>query len=163
MTTTQSTAPLATEAQQNMLRNMAAKKSLPGMPVISDEEIAATLKSEVGRVKDWLWSLPWPNAAKTVAKEVVPEGVYFKDGTVYRVQTSKESGKRYAKRLSKETNKFVFASGAIFSLSIEDKMTKEDAIAYSAKISTCCVCGRTLTNKISVAEGIGPICSGRLA
>lgn len=37
------------------------------------------------------------------------------------------------------------------------------AIEYGRKTGTCCVCGRGLTNAVSVEEGIGPICGGRLA
>jgi hypothetical protein len=38
----------------------------------------------------------------------------------------------------------------------------EAAIRYGQETGECCVCGRTLTNKVSVLEGIGPVCSGRL-
>lgn len=36
------------------------------------------------------------------------------------------------------------------------------ALDYGRKTGSCCVCGRELTNGVSIAEGIGPICSGRL-
>jgi hypothetical protein len=36
---------------------------------------------------------------------------------------------------------------------------KEEARKYGFRTGECCVCGRTLTDKNSIANGIGPICS----
>lgn len=38
---------------------------------------------------------------------------------------------------------------------------KAAAIAYGQRFSSCCICGRELSNKESVDLGIGPICAGR--
>jgi hypothetical protein len=42
------------------------------------------------------------------------------------------------------------------------KPTLEQAKAYGRRTGRCMVCGRRLTHPASVAEGIGPVCSGRL-
>jgi hypothetical protein len=35
------------------------------------------------------------------------------------------------------------------------------AKAYGLRTGECCICGRTLTNRVSIDAGIGPICAGR--
>lgn len=58
--------------------------------------------------------------------------------------------------------KFMFA-GSPKSLGITEdmKLTHEDAKAFGALYSTCCECGRLLTDDLSVYLGIGPVCGGR--
>lgn len=86
-------------------------------------------------------------------------GMYMHEGKVYRVKRS-EAGHLYASELV--GRKFQFARGMMRVLQPEDRMTLEQAKAYGVEYGVCCVCGRLLTNEVSVAEGIGPICSGRL-
>lgn len=52
--------------------------------------------------------------------------------------------------------------GVIKALGELDADPMATALEYGRKTGECCVCGRELTNGVSVAEGIGPICSGRL-
>lgn len=99
----------------------------------------------------------------------VTEGMYRKaDGTIYKVQRAVHgSGNLYAKRLSPPDEfggkaKFEYAPGAIRRLSIDERMTLEEAKEWGALYGTCCVCGRTLTNEESIEAGIGPVCSGRV-
>lgn len=58
--------------------------------------------------------------------------------------------------------KFMFA-GSPKSLGITEdmKLTHEDAKSFGALYSTCCECGRLLTDDLSVYLGIGPVCGGR--
>jgi hypothetical protein len=39
---------------------------------------------------------------------------------------------------------------------------KQAAIAYGKEFGICCVCNRTLTDPVSVEQGIGPICADRM-
>lgn len=106
-------------------------------------------------------------------RAAVTEGMYQKDGVIYKVQRAVNgSGNLYAKKLVRDTGnvfgtvdqgrwKFEYDRGAIRRLTIEDKMTLEQAKKFGALYGTCCVCGRTLTDETSIAEGIGPICAGR--
>jgi hypothetical protein len=41
------------------------------------------------------------------------------------------------------------------------RLTIQDAMAFGKLYGTCCVCGRTLTNELSIHLGIGPICGNR--
>lgn len=92
-------------------------------------------------------------------------GIYFKDGTVYKVQQAVYgSGSMYAKKLVMDGQKpkFVFGSCSIFKLTPEDRMTLEQAKEFGSVYGICSVCGRILTDEKSIEEGIGPVCAGRL-
>lgn len=96
----------------------------------------------------------------TPLRPLVGEGMYRVNGVIYKVQRAVHgSGHLYAKRL--EGERFEYAPGALNSLSPEDKMTLEECKEYGALYGVCCVCGRTLTNEQSIADGIGPICAGK--
>jgi hypothetical protein len=83
------------------------------------------------------------------------------DGEIYRVHESRETGRLYAKRLDL-INGFEYAKGAIYTLTLSDKMTLEQAKAFGVETGFCCVCGIFLTDPKSVANGIGPVCAKRV-
>lgn len=88
------------------------------------------------------------------------------DGVIYKVQVAVHgSGRLYGKRLALDPVEFVYEPGVVGLLQREraHKLTLEEAKEFGALYGVCCVCGRTLTNETSIAEGIGPVCSGRLA
>ncbi len=123
------------------------------------------------------------NAPKTTAtpivggpvKVVLEDGMYKLGETIYKVQHAVHgSGKQYAKALVRGERwakdgdgkevcwNFEYAPGAISKLSPADRMTLDEAKAFGALYGTCCVCGRTLTDEVSIAAGIGPVCAGRV-
>ena len=57
--------------------------------------------------------------------------------------------------------RFEYAPGAIRRLDVTDAMTREEAAEFGHLYGVCCVCGRTLTDERSIADGIGPVCAGR--
>jgi hypothetical protein len=63
-------------------------------------------------------------------------------------------GKQYKAR-------FDYAPGAMKMLSADERLSMEDAMAFGRLYGSCCVCGRTLTNELSIHLGIGPVCGGR--
>ncbi len=100
---------------------------------------------------------------KSGAERVSDEGMYRNaEGDIFRVQRSKESGNLYAKRLDIIDGGFVYEAGAIRNLKPSDRMTLDEAKAFGVEYGICCVCGAFLTNEVSVAEGIGPVCGGRV-
>ena len=100
---------------------------------------------------------------KLGAERVSDEGMYRNaEGDIFRVQRSKESGNLYAKRLDIIDGGFVYEAGAIRNLKPSDRMTLDEAKAFGVEYGICCVCGAFLTNEVSVAEGIGPVCGGRV-
>lgn len=89
------------------------------------------------------------------------EGWYFKDGKVYKIQQSLSSGHLYAKVLN--GSHWDYAAGVVKNLYEDQRLTAAEAAEYGKLYGVCCVCGRVLTNEQSISEGIGPICSGRIA
>jgi len=49
----------------------------------------------------------------------------------------------------------------LYSLKPSDRLTIEQAREFGHLYGTCCICGRTLTNELSIALGIGPVCGNR--
>jgi hypothetical protein len=100
----------------------------------------------------------------TGGREVAPLelGVYCNPkGVIYRVHKSRETGALYAKMFDIEEMAFVYAPGAVRTLTAEMKMTLEEAKRFGVETGICCVCGAYLTDAKSVAEGIGPVCAKR--
>lgn len=97
-------------------------------------------------------------------REVAPLklGVYCNPkGVIYRIHKSRETGALYAKMFDIEEMAFVYAPGAVRTLTAEMKMTLEEAKRFGVETGICCLCGAYLTDAKSVAEGIGPVCAKR--
>ncbi len=102
-------------------------------------------------------------AGAAAAERVSEEGMYRNaEGDIFRVQRSKESGNLYAKRLDPIAGGFEYVQGAIRLIKPSDRMSLDEAKAFGVAYGICCVCGAFLTNEVSVAEGIGPVCGGRV-
>lgn len=94
-------------------------------------------------------------------------GIYRVEHAIFKVQKSRETGNLYAKRLVipqraglKAT--FVYAAGAIRTLTVADRLTVEQAKALGHQYGICVVCGAELSDPKSVAAGIGPVCAKRV-
>lgn len=97
------------------------------------------------------------NTALAPKTQLVEEGFYLNNVGVFRVLTSKTTSRRYAKQLV--GGAWVYASGAIYRLKPETKLTLEAAKEYGRKTGTCIVCSAELTDPKSVEAGIGPVCA----
>jgi hypothetical protein len=133
------------------LADMAAQA--PGRP-FSERQLAAIQNARARR-----------QPVQTGA-QVTEIGLYrAADGTVYKVQTARQSGHLYAKRLTvfgQGSATFEFEQGAIRKLRPQDRMTAEDAAAFGHQFGVCAVCGAALTDPESVERGIGPVCATRV-
>jgi hypothetical protein len=89
-------------------------------------------------------------------------------GEIWKVQWNRAGGdgrRLYAKVLTDEPRgewHFEYVPGGILKLRPEDRMTLEEAQQFGKLYGVCCVCGRTLTDEISIEAGIGPVCAGRV-
>jgi hypothetical protein len=93
----------------------------------------------------------------------VAEGMYRNaNGVIYKVQASRETGNLYAKVLDVAERKFIYEQGAMRGLTAEMRMTIEEAKAFGVEYGFCVWCGKFLTDPVSVAQGIGPVCAGRV-
>jgi hypothetical protein len=130
---------------------------------LSDRQVEVVLAS---KAREAAWAQErQQKAVAAVASPVVKDGMYRKDGTIFKVQRAVNgSGNLYAKELVIDgpgDGRFEYAPGAIRRLSASDAMTVEEAAEFGRLYGVCCVCGRTLTDEQSIAAGIGPVCSGR--
>jgi len=106
---------------------------------------------------------------------VVGQGIYVvttDDGeVVYRVEPSKSSGNLYAKRLVEGVSSsdwgWAYERGGIYTVSqaVADgtgrQLSEDEALAYGKATGRCVCCGALLTNDVSIALGIGPVCRKR--
>ena len=167
---------LATDKQCAFIEKLRAERGMPpltaidwqGMTVkVASATIDALLKVRVREPVRY---------ERTERKEAVTEpGIYRgPDGDPVKVQKSRDSDRLYAKRLVRiggqrltETDdvvrfEFQYEKGLLFSLSPADRMTLEEAKAFGIRYGVCCVCGAFLKDATSVANGIGPICAGKV-
>jgi len=124
-----------------------AKERLEAFPVML--EIDPAYPS--GRVEK-----PWSNSPKVTA-----EGLYRLDGNLYQVTRSKDSDRLYAKLVTFPEGKkrpiLTYAKGAIFRLRPEHLVPMAEANELTQKTGWC-VFGHFLTNPVSIARGMGPVC-----
>lgn len=131
-----------TQMEAEELINSATKSGVAG--IISELEMCPARKQPKEELKDGYW--------KT------------KDGTIWKAYYS-QNGRLICKELvvyKDNSHEWTYRGMANRFLSAAHLLTLEEAKEFGSIYGFCCVCGRTLTNEISVAEGIGPICSGRL-
>ena len=119
---------------------------------------------------DVLMAIPRPRPEQQAERPAAPRGARItapgmfrrsSDGVIFKVQAARGTGNLYAKRLL-DGGGFDYESGAIRTLTEDDRLTLDQAQAYGKATGMCCVCGTTLTDPKSIAAGIGPVCAGRL-
>jgi hypothetical protein len=151
----------ATDKQLAFLNKLVAEKQWEAAPVAAtvvkfkDGEVLG--RKEVSAAIDQLMALKGPAKPKAAP---VADGFYVLNDTIYKVQTSPNSGHSYAKKLSAHGS-FDYAAGAIAKLATAEPLTLELAAKYGKLYGMCVGCGRTLTDEGSIAAGIGPICAGK--
>lgn len=147
---------MATFAQNSYLKSLLEQRTAPsGLVATYSPEMP---QSEASRLIDKLKKCP--QKATATATGIVPEGFYYHGESYYKVQTSKTSGKRYAKIWTGSS--WGYNAGGIYQLTLADKLTQEQAVKFGKKTGHCCVCSKLLTNPESVAAGIGPICADNM-
>jgi hypothetical protein len=96
---------------------------------------------------------------RSTAPPVTEPGVYRRGGKLYKVQLSKTSGLPYAK--ADVDGRWEYQAGAIYSLCAADRLTLEQAKAIGKETGVCVMCSRDLSDPVSIAGGIGPVCEKR--
>ncbi len=155
----------ASEKQIDLINKLKAERDLTGKDIKRSLELGREQWRQglFGReqasalITDLLGA---PRPALPEAAEV-PEGMHKVGPNIFKVQRSPQTGRLYAKRLDGKGDQwgFVYAPGAVRSLSEATVMTLEQAKEFGALYGTCCRCGRTLTDEGSIEAGIGPVCA----
>jgi hypothetical protein len=128
---------------------------------------------------------PCPERPAPATRELVnTDGIYrTDDGRIFKVQKARQgNGRLYAKRLHFITcpdashcghptivdaagnhahGHFEYASGAIYQLTAEMRLSDADAARYGVMYGICVACGADLTDETSIKIGIGPVCRGK--
>jgi hypothetical protein len=110
-----------------------------------------------------------PKKAKTNVHTTLVDGIYTKDGAVYRVyHTVHGANQQVVSLLNPEgatkKDKFTYLGKAPLAfLTAADQMTFEEAKGLCSAYEFCIACGTILHNDKSVELGIGPVCRGKFA
>lgn len=159
MTTVTATAT-ATDKQVGFITKLLGERELTETNRGSvDRALARGIsKREASQMIDWLMTLPRKSSTGGAV-----EGMHKFGGVIFKVQRAVHgSGNLYAKALVEDGAGgwvFEYAPGAVRNLSEATKLSLEEAKQFGVLYGTCCVCGRTLTNEDSIADGIGPVCA----
>lgn len=160
---------MPTPRQMAYIATLCAERNLPVQAPRTSREASEMIAG--------LLNTPRPRAQRADAPLGVTEPGMYRDaeGCIYKVQRSKGDPSRlYAKKLTPiggtrltETDarvqwEFHYAPGAVRSLTPAMKLTLEQAKEFGIRYGVCCVCGAFLRDATSVAEGIGPVCAGRV-
>lgn len=118
---------------------------------------------------DILFDSPFQSRPK---QNDLPDGFYVRDSEVYKVIVAVHgSGNKYAKKLDQTTGEWEMASGAIAKLTTDHAMSLDQALRVAKVVATdvdgrlygrCFMCSTILTDERSIADGLGPVCSGKL-
>lgn len=151
----------ASEKQVAFLTNLLAERTFPDADSIDPSTIG---KRDASQLINRLMSAPKKPVVTAPASVSAPEstvsleGMHMYQERIFKVQKAVHgSGNLYAKELV--NGSFVYAPGAIRSLSADTKMTLEQAKEYGVLYGVCCVCAKTLTDEKSIEAGVGPVCA----
>jgi len=80
----------------------------------------------------------------------------------FKIQMSGRSERLYGKKLEGESFEYFANAPRYVSANWGRKLTAEDAKWFGKLYGRCMICGRTLENEESIANGIGPVCADKL-
>lgn len=135
----------------------------------TDEIIESLTPKAASDAIERLKAMPVNTAAKQATE--IEDGFYVvrdeHDGhehvTVYKVQHAVHgSGEQYAKELVDGTFEYVGRKPLRAIATKGERLSLELAKELGHLYGRCMICGRTLTDEGSIAEGIGPVCAKKL-
>lgn len=89
----------------------------------------------------------------------ITEGFYHIGHRIFRVKMAR-SGYLYAQELIGTT--WTYSPGSMARLKASgEPLDSETAATYGKTFGICALCGRTLTDPVSIERGIGPVCASR--
>jgi uncharacterized protein DUF6011 len=153
---------MATHGQKNYIASLNDQIKDPGYK-ITEADINSIKFSEVQDTLDLLKAIIKAEKEDNKGtKKEITEGAYWYGDLIARVQKSRSSGRLYAKLQSEVGAKtFVYAPGLLNKLNPEDMLSVEDMKVFAQAHKACADCGTAMTHPVSIARGIGPVCSGK--
>jgi hypothetical protein len=137
------------------------------------EELPILAQSDASKFIDALKKLAYkPKESTEPAKPIATEpGIYKVGDKIYKVKFNRAGTNMYASELKlsdyvdevgKREAYFEYAGGLKkLGITADAKLSYEQAKQFGALYGSCICCGRLLTNELSIALGIGPVCGGR--
>jgi hypothetical protein len=89
------------------------------------------------------------------------EGMYKVGEDIFKVYRTRERDILVTKQLIEGSFEYT-GKKPLSRITAEHRMTLDEAKEYGRVTGTCCQCGRKLTDETSIAEGIGPVCAGKI-
>lgn len=163
MNTVLATQSPATEAQINFLLKLLAEKiedpakSLDAIKWVNEHRMSKATAS--AKINEYV-AMPSVREAFSSTQEL-DEGMYKVGDDIFKVYRTRERDILVTKQLVEGSFEYTGKKPLSF-ITAEHRMTLDEAKAYGQVTGTCCVCGRKLTNEASIADGIGPVCSGKV-
>jgi len=105
---------------------------------------------------------PEPVLVEVAANPVTEEGFYQLGDNVYRVVTSRTSGRLYAKLATARGWDYEGGKGMMRRLTADMKMTGEQIAAFGVTHGFCLNCSTGLADPISVHIGLGTSCGPKI-
>jgi hypothetical protein len=162
MTDTLYTQSPATEKQITFLIKLLAERiedpadALAAITWVQEHKLSKATAS--AKISEYL-SKPKVREAFSSTTEL-DEGIYRHEDAIYKVYRTREDHLA-VKQLIEGAFEYMGKRPLKF-LRDEHRMTLEEAKEYGRITSICCQCGRKLTDETSIAEGIGPVCAGKI-
>lgn len=109
---------------------------------------------------DRMRSRPAPSLATLTNTNADIEGVYVNNGSYYKVQVSPNTGNAYAKEYDASNEVWEYRGRKpLHFLTLNDKVTAEQAARFGHVTGQCVNCGKKLTDERSISVGYGPTCA----
>lgn len=122
---------------------------------------AATKIIDALKLCPWIPKEPTATVAGKSVSKLAEDGFYFKGGCYYKVKTNVKSGKRSASLWDPETLTWGWVKGMVYKLTEGDRVTMAMAEEFGTIYERCMGCNHKLSNDVSVAAAMGPICRGK--
>lgn len=121
---------------------------------------------------EWRRKTPTAHRGGSAKSVHTPDGVHFWEDEIFKVRTSKMSGKPYGAKLVITTDprdgtvkgewEYIAHKYPFGELSASTLLTLAEAEAFGCMTGICAVCCAPLSDPVSVKRGIGPVCAKRL-
>lgn len=158
---------LATAKQIAFVNRLAAEKDLTPELAQSVAMVESSASRAVSSLIDILISRPRRRvAAPATPAEELTDGMYRVGHKIFKAYIG-QSGRLLCKELVQgfdafdDAWSFEYRGMAHRYVAASQKMSLAEAKEFGAIYGICCCCGRTLTDEVSIAEGIGPVCARR--
>lgn len=152
---------MATDGQKRFIRSLNAQSD----NTLTEADINSITFAEVNDVLALLKRMAqaWKEEKNnTTQKSEITEGAYWHGKLIARVQRTKDGKRMYAKLQAEEGSKvFNYAPGVMGQLKAENRLSLQDMRVFAQQWKACADCGTPMRHPMSIARGVGPVCSGK--